>query len=273
MISELTPEQQAMCPVLVEKYKSIGLDTRPIDFDLAVESIKALVDDVDTSEYTFEYVESPVSIMKKSKILTYGNMDSYWVAHYDFFYTNFGICQEIVKMKDVVENCSWVMFSEEEKKIYIVDRPCTIKFDDQQRTHCENGPAIEYRDGFSVYLWHGNRVPSWWIMEPEKLSEKEFLHHTNSEMRRVACEIVGWAKALEKMHARVLDEDKDPEIGTLLSVDIPEIGTELFLKVMCGTRREFAMPVPPHLETAIQAQAWMLGFDNVDEFMPPEIRT
>lgn len=270
MIESLTQEQRDQFPHYVEKYKAIGLNTDRIDYDLAVQTMKDFLDD-DAKGCKFVFAESPAKIPKTAENITYGNMESYWVAFYKFFYDNFGICEEIEKMVPVIENCSWVFH--EAGTIYIVDRPSIIKFDDQNRTHSESGPAIRYEDGFEVYVWHGTRVPKEWIMNPENLTSEEFLNHPNAEMRRSACEIVGWAKVLERLDAKVVDEDSDPEIGTLLEVDIPEIGTERFLKVMCGTKREFAMPVPPNMSSAIEAQAWMLGFDSVDEFMPPEIRT
>jgi hypothetical protein len=243
---------------------------RPIDFKKAVDVLKDFLGET-IGNRSFIYRQSPVGLLKNKNVVTYGNAESYWVAFYKFFNDNFGICPEIEKMIPLIENCSWVVYDDDH--IYVADRPCSIKFDDQERIHSESGPAIEYSDGFAVYAWHGQRVPKWWIMEPGKLTSKEFLHHGNAEMRRVACEIVGWATVLKTMDAITIDEDQDPEIGTLLEVDIPNIGKEKFLQVLCGTKREFAMPVPPDMKTAIQAQAWMLGFDDVNEFMPPEIRT
>jgi len=270
MIDTLTEEQIAQFPKYVEKYKAIGIDTRPIDFEKSVEVLKEFLGDT-IGDRTFVYKQSPKNMLGGKDIITYGNVESYWVASYKFFNDNFGICPEIEKIIPLIEKCSWVVSDDDH--VYVIDRPCSIKFDDQGRTHCENGPAIEYADGFAVYMWHGQRVPKWWIMEPEKLTEKEFLRHSNAEMRRSACEIVGWATVLKTMNAKVVDEDQDPEIGTLLEVDIPDIGKEKFLQVLCGTKREFAMPVPPEMKSAIEAQAWMLGFDSVDEFMPPEFRT
>lgn len=270
MIESLTAEQEAQFPAYVEKYKAIGLNTDRIDFDKSVEVMKNFLGDT-LGNRTFQYVASPKGLLQDKTVITYGNMESYWVAFYQFFFDNFGICQEAQEMGPIVDHCSWVLA--DTTTVYIVDRPSVIKFDDQNRTHCESGPAIEYPDGFAVYIWHGQRVPGWWITNPEKLSEAEFLHHENAEMRRVACEIVGWNNVLKRVNSVTIDEDGDPEIGTLIEVAIPGIGKERFLKVLCGTKREFAMPVPPTMKTALEAQAWMQGFDNVDDFMPPEIRT
>ena len=109
-------------------------------------------------------------------------------------------------------------------------------------------------------------------MNKNSLGPNEFLKHDNIELRRVAAEIVGWARVLETMNCTVIDEDGDPEIGTLLEANIPDIGKEKFLKVMCGTKREFAIPVPPESQTALEAQAMLFGL-TLEEFQIPEIRT
>jgi len=91
------------------------------------------------------------------------------------------------------------------------------------------------------------------------------------EQRRAACEIIGWKRILEELDAKVIDEDGDPEIGILLEADIPDSGTERFLKVRCGTGREFVLPVPRHVNTALEANAWT--WDMEDYEYRPEART
>lgn len=155
----------------------------------------------------------------------------------------------------------------------IQDKPLYIKFDDQNRLHCENGPAIEYGDGTVVYAWHGVSVPDAWIADKENALTAEIaLTWENIEQRRAACEILGWAKVLEKLNARVVDADEDAQIGTLLRVEIPEIGEEQFLKVQCGTGRTFAIPVPPTVKTALEANAWTYGMDP-EQLRDLEVRT
>lgn len=81
----------------------------------------------------------------------------------------------------------------------------------------------------------------------------------NVEQRRAACEIVGWHSILRELHARVIDSNTDPQIGTLLECDIPNSGKERFLQVQCGTGRSFALPVPREVRTALEANAWTYG--------------
>lgn len=152
----------------------------------------------------------------------------------------------------------------------ISDRPRVLRVDDQSRPHCEDGPFCRWSDGSALYSWRGVRVPAKWIMD-EKPTAREALTWPNIEERRAACEIVGWANVLDQLDAQVIDEDGDPQIGTLLRVTLPDVGTKQFLRVTCGTGRTFALPVPPDMETAIQANAWTYGLDAADFKL--EVRT
>lgn len=42
----------------------------------------------------------------------------------------------------------------------LTDRPDTLHRDTQGRLHCTTGPALRYRDGWSIYAIHGERVPA-----------------------------------------------------------------------------------------------------------------
>jgi hypothetical protein len=75
------------------------------------------------------------------------------------------------------------------------------------------------------------------------------------------------------LDATVVDEDGDPQIGTLVEVSLPGLPKRSrFLRVQCGTGREFAVGVPPEVKTALAAQAWMQGV-KLEDFRKPEVRT
>ena len=148
------------------------------------------------------------------------------------------------------------------KIAFVSDRPTKLVFDDNRLLHCENGPAIEFSDGWAIYAWRGIRVPEEWITSPDKLTPQTALTWENIEQRRAACEILGWETILTKLDAKTIDKDPEPEIGELVEVTIPEIGREKFLRVVCGTGRKFALPVPPEMTTALEANAWTYGVDE-----------
>ena len=152
---------------------------------------------------------------------------------------------------------------------YVSDRPVILNIDDSGLPHCEDAPAIQYADGFSLHAWHGVKFPQEWAATLP--SPADALKWPNIEQRRVACEMLGWDRILDVLNAVVINKDNDPEIGELVSVNIPDIGDEKFLRVRCGTGRNFALPVPPDMKTALEANAWTWGLEP-NEYRP-EIRT
>jgi hypothetical protein len=179
--------------------------------------------------------------------------------------------EKIEPLLHIAQSCGWVWFFD--GAAIITDRPKTLKRDDENRLHCEDGPALEYRDGFAICAWHGTRIPKEWVEDKSSITAKIALTWENIEQRRVACEIVGWAKILRELDAKVIDADGDPLIGTLVEVRLPDLDVPArFCRVQCGTGREFAIGVPPDIKTAIAAQAWMVGLQP-HEFTKPEIRT
>lgn len=287
-IESLTPKQESQMAVYSKKWIDIGLSTEPMNFEKAKEALTLAYEIAGLkAPKTFYSVESPLSAAKLIKKLDpkisnsdlfkavthiYGNHDASWLSFYEYFKDVVGI-KEVEKLNGLIEyakNAGWASVFED--FAVIQDRPERILMDEQNRLHCENGPAIRYRDGFSVYSWHGVRIPAAWIEHKADLTPKVALTWENIEQRRVACEIVGWNRILKELNAVIIDADDDPEIGTLVEVDIPDIGKERFIKVICGTGREFAIPVPPDTETALAGNAWSFGI-SPDLLKELEIRT
>ena len=147
--------------------------------------------------------------------------------------------------------------------------------DTDLRLHCASGPALVWGN-VERYFWRGTEVPEPWITAPGSLSGAEALTWPNVEQRRAAIDIVGWARIIRDLEVREVDVDPDPQIGTLLRAKIPNTdggapAEMMFLRVQCGTGREFALPVPPDMTTARQANAWTYGL-SPDE-LRPEVRT
>lgn len=283
---KLTAEQEALLPVYRDKWLEIGLSTEPLNFEKAKIAVCAAYESAGLSKPTkFYTAKSPVDAIRVIQELnpkmeakaifndmTYGCHDANWLGFYQYFrdVLNLKVCEKLNGLIDLASHCGWLNMYED--TVVFQDRPQHIKFDDQNRLHCENGPAILYRDGYSIYAWHGVRIPAEWITNKGELTAKAALTWENMEQRRAACEIVGWARVLRELNARVIESDEDPMIGTLLEVDIPDIGKEKFLKVLCGTGREFAISVPPEMKTALEANAWTYGLDG-DVLRQLEVRT
>ena len=204
----------------------------------------------------------------------WGGQDAYWVAFYKFG-QHIGVPYQKQDHLDAYvefsKSCGWMYAY---KGIaFVSDRPTIIKKDDEARLHNETGPSLAFADGYEMYSWHGVTIPAEWINDKSGITPKIALTWENLEQRRVAIEIVGWAKILRELDAKVIDADGDPQIGTLVEVKLPDLDVPArFSRVQCGTGREFAVGVPPTIKTAMEAQAWMSGLE-LHEFVKPEVRT
>jgi hypothetical protein len=286
MITELTPEQEAQFEPTCKEWIDIGLATGPCNFEEAKKAVLMCYEAAGLAAPTrFFVAKSPVDAVRIIQELEpsftaheiyssmiYGYQDASWLSFYSFFQKVVGIDFEgkLDGLFELAKHSGWLNVYDD--TVVFQDRPEFFKFDDRNRLHCPDGPAIRFSDGVSIYAWHGTTIPADWIEKPGFLTAAMALGVQNTEQRRCACEILGWNTILKELNAVVIDEDEDPEIGTLLEVDIPEIGKEKFLRAQCGTKREFAMPVPPEMKTALEANAWTFGFD-AETFLKPEVRT
>lgn len=287
-IEKLTPQQEKDLIVFRDQWLDIGLNTAPADFKAAEVVITDFYKQIGKKKPQFFFLPSPKACSVKFKEVTggdtskylsesfYGQHESYWISYY-LFAERIGVEYDpkdsalLKQWATIAQSVNW--WTPVDEYCFVSDRPRVVKFDNERRLHREDGLAVEYSDGWGTAAWHGTRIPKSWILDKKSLTAKTALTWENIEQRRAACEILGWVNVLDELNAKVINEDEDPEIGSLLEVEIPDIGKERFLKVQCGTGRTFALPVPPNMKTALQANAWTFGVDDVRDFLKPEVRT
>jgi hypothetical protein len=162
----------------------------------------------------------------------------------------------------------------------VCDFPEFIKVDDQNRPHCENGPSHRWRDGWSLYHWHGVRVPAHWIENRDTVDPAEIIKAKDVEQRAAGAAIIGWPRMLSVLKSRTINKHDNPEIGELIELTLPGLREPgRFLKAVCPRNGLIVEGVPRvsdidnlPIETAIAAQAWRLG-DPASEFQIPPRRT
>lgn len=166
---------------------------------------------------------------------------------------------------------------------FVLDTP-KIRLNEARQLHSQQSKAIEWSDGFGYAFIQGTPVPDAWVAETPKFPTPiNALSWRNTDQRRVLVELMGWNSLMKSIHAREIDANPDPMIGTLYAGQIPikettwrgtsrQLIEARFLKVQCGTGREFMIPVPTTCSTALEAQAWTWGH-SAGTFRKPEVRT
>ena len=159
----------------------------------------------------------------------------------------------------------------------VCDFPEILRIDDQNRAHSETGPSHRWRDGWSLYHWHGVSVPTHWIEDRANLDPAEVLSCENVEQRAAGMEIVGWAKALDLLDCKIIDSDPDPDHGDLIELTLPGLNEPgRFLRAYCprngliveGCPRVSDIDGKP-IDTVKAAQAWSFGMAE-NEFTYPD---
>lgn len=69
-----------------------------------------------------------------------------------------GVTVDVDGLSLVARNAGWWWPMRD--AVILTDRPDTLHRDPQGRLHCTTGPALRYRDGWSIYAIHGERVPA-----------------------------------------------------------------------------------------------------------------
>jgi hypothetical protein len=198
-----------------------------------------------------------------ASMLNGGNMWAGWCSYLSFFRHVAGLdLPQYARWDDYETAATMSGYRYMHSRFCIVaDFPTVIGRDETGRPHCAGGPSIAWADGWAGHYWRGVKVPREWIESPHSIDPRLALTHENAELRRCAAEIVGWDRIISTLPATTIDLDPDPEIGELVEVVI-DGESERFLRVRCGTGRQFALPVPPDMRSALEANAWTYGIDT-----------
>lgn len=159
---------------------------------------------------------------------------------------------------------------------FISDRPETIHIRDDfwEVVHSEDGPAIQYRDGWNIYAWRGNAVPRSAIEEPVKISVDQVLNAEGFDMQRFLLERMTPERFIRQGGAQAVARDR---FGTLWKKRLARDDMWCAVEVINGTPEKdgsyqhFYIQVPSEVVTARQAVAWTYGM--LAEDYNPNIRT
>lgn len=162
----------------------------------------------------------------------------------------------------------------------VSDFPEFIHTDDQNRPHCETGPSHRWRDGWSLYYWHGVSIPAHWIEQRDTLDPAEVIKEENVERRAAGAAIIGWPRMVSALDRKIVDGDPDSDIGALIELTLPGLDEPgRFLQAVCPRNGTIVEGVPYTsdidglpITTAIAAQAWRDGIP-ASEYQHPLIRT
>lgn len=204
------------------------------------------------------FIDEWRSISDRTELAPYGML---LAATFDF--ANWRAAQEFV---DTFHRATEVYAFE--SVAIVVEEPVTIRTDPAGRPHDAAQAAIAWADGAEVFAWHGTRVPQDLI--EGRWTIHDALRQVNMEVRRSAIEWHGGVIALIRAGAMVpiAKTEADPgnpgQVLTLYDTSQPGFRGRYLHCVDAtiardGTRREYALRVPPDARSPVHAAAWAAG--------------
>ena len=138
------------------------------------------------------------------------------------------------------------------------ERPCLMRFDENNNLHCPGGPALAYRDGTSLYALNGIRVPADIALNLETLSAQDISEIQNQEVQRVVLEQFGYQRYLDELGARIVNIDAYGTLYRVVSGNRPQciVRVKNSTPEPDGSFRAYFLRVPPDSRTARKSVAW-----------------
>lgn len=283
---QLTPEQEALIPVIKEKW--IQRMSTPIQFEKAVAAISAIYKEANLDIPEFRFVDSPYSgvhaiyehkrqlceeagqpmdpdnkakdlatIAEEALLYEWGQS---WCALYELA-KELGTKFDEQKYKLYYDYCYDVQTIFPYKEVcYICERPVEIHWDGDI-LHNDEGPAVLYKDGWKIWALEGHAVDEQIVMFPETQTIEQLNDESNEEIKRIRINRYGWPKYLNDMQAKLLDmQTVNTPLGTSWMEGLYE--TDRYT-VLCtfdpSTGRPYSLEVPPGTKTCKEAQAFLMG--------------
>lgn len=171
----------------------------------------------------------------------------------------------------VAKNAAWMLPNE--RVCWLSERPSVLRSDANGRLHAADGPALCYRDGWSVHAWKGVLVPAWIIDRPERISVRAIGANHDPQIRRCMIDIFTPQRFVAEGGAYRVSQD---ETGILwrqrwrweawAAVEVVNGTPEAD-----GSLKRYFLQVPPTVRSAREAVAWTYGL--TEQRYRPRLRT
>lgn len=149
---------------------------------------------------------------------SWGQTEMYWLGRYRFAIERVGVKvtpeqeRRLAIRERIAESCYGVITVNAVE--IAIQHPRVAAFDDRERLHRTDGPALEFADGYAVYAVHGVRLTPeiGKAMADRSLTAPQIRDERNAEVRRVLVAIYNagdTGRYLRELGAKVLHEDID----------------------------------------------------------------
>ena len=189
----------------------------------------------------------------------YGNHDAYWLGFYEFFLKELKLdcVKPLIPLINLAKHCGW--WAPYKDICLIQHRPKEIHLNEDNQLHKDGGPALSYRDGFSVWSLNGVTVPQWLAeTREEDIDPRRLLEIDNVQVRAEFVRKVGIERVCYSLKAKCVDKRDGYE---LLMLDLGDGRRRPYLRMQNPSVPELwhVEGVHPDCDTVYEALVWRNG--------------
>lgn len=258
----VTPEERARMDAITREWIAIAYRTDPIAPELIVPAIKRLYAVSGLAEPRVEIVPSPLALRRAFAEATKTDGSEWWRAYqggnmWAGFPAYACACRDVLGLRlPVIVDGRWQAWEDCARHggfrvmlpsvCYVSDFPLRIMRDARNRPHCATGPSHLWRDGWSIYHWHGVRVPAEVIERPHAITAAQVAAESNAEVRRVMVERMGHERYVRESGAARVHSD---DFGVLYRTADGQLVVEVVNSTVepDGSSKRYWLPVHPEL--------------------------
>jgi len=168
---------------------------------LVLDQVRALVGDK-----VWNQVRDKVGSQIKN--FGYGAHDASWLGFYQFFDEVLGLegCAALRPLATLAEHCGWWL--PYENVAICSEKPAEIHLSDTKRLHRDGGPAIRFRDDWSVWALNGIRVSKQIAETPaDRIPIRWWAEEENVEIRHELEKKIGTERILAECEGTCIHQD------------------------------------------------------------------
>lgn len=270
-VIDLTPENEKYIEEQYRIFLKKGLTTEPANREEVEAAIKRIyvregITDV-PNFFWANGMQEAKNILREAGVTNHstglwGSMDLYWLARFKVA-RDLGVTydqkdnDELDDLLVIAQAGMWWAYED----VLVMDTPLTLLIDELGNLHCDDGPAVEYRNGEKIWMIHGHEVPELVVMHPESITVAMIDGERNAEIKRIMVERFGAGKYATEKGVTILHKDEGKNgMPRLLVQDSDRnkwlVGTD------GGTGRIYWMPVFVEAKTCEQAHNGIARFEE-----------
>ena len=162
-------------------------------------------------------------------------------------------------LRDLTQWAKCVPFVAMHDGLWVVsDNPVAIHWQDAE-LHREDGPSVEYADGWALWSLDGVRVNEQIVMHPETQTIEQIADEENEEVRRICIDRYGWLRYLQDTDSTIIDERRNDIEATYEILADTQVGQRLITHCP-STGRRYSLALPgERVSTCEEAQQRLWG--------------